>query len=224
MDAKEGPRTMMTRLTGVLERVEGNEAVVASPGGETARQVLIPTYLAGTLTSRVGGTVTLHTLEYLESPNQGASFIPRLVGFGSERERRFFELLTTVKGIGNRKALRALAEEPSVIAGAVMAKDARALTQLPEIGKRLAETIIVELTGKVEGFMSGDETRRLESRAASMPVGDPVELDAVEALVALGETRGEAQQLVARASGRIDAGGARSVETILDAVFAARAR
>ncbi len=59
--------------------------------------------------------ITLTTFQYLESQGQGSSVIPRLVGFQSTAEREFFELFTTVKGIGNRRALRAMAEDPGVI-------------------------------------------------------------------------------------------------------------
>ncbi|CAG1009392.1 Holliday junction ATP-dependent DNA helicase RuvA [Phycisphaerales bacterium] len=220
---------MLTRVTGQLERVEGNEAVVAMSSGDIAYQVLVPTYLAERLAARVGQRVTLSTLQYLDSPNQGASFIPRLVGFATDGERRFFELLTTVKGIGNRKALRALAVEPSVIAGAIVSKDARALTRLPEIGKRLAETVIVELTGKVNGFLSETDVAGMSAAADGMAIvaaGDPVLADAVEALVALGEDRGDAEALVSKAvaRGRREERTFATIEAVLDVVFAARER
>src|SRR5712671_6350629 len=90
---------------------------------------------------------------YLEGQGQGTSFVPRVLGFATPREREFFELFTTVKGLGNKRALRALAREPVEIAGAIAEKNTRALQELPEIGKRLAETVIAELTGKVEKFV-----------------------------------------------------------------------
>ena len=62
-------------------------------------------------------------LHYLEGQANGAVFRPRLVGFTSDRDRRFFELLTSVKGIGYRKALRALAMPIATIARAVAEKD-----------------------------------------------------------------------------------------------------
>ena len=103
--AREGPAHplgarygggMITRLAGMLEAVEGIEATVRLEGG-VWRQVLVPVYLADALRERVGSAVTLHTLEYLESQGQGSSYIPRLIGFGSAQERRFFELLLTLR-------------------------------------------------------------------------------------------------------------------------------
>ncbi|GJQ29918.1 MAG: Holliday junction ATP-dependent DNA helicase RuvA [Phycisphaerae bacterium] len=219
---------MITRITGRLEQIVGHEAEVAQAGGEVVRQVLVPAYWGASLSGRVGQVITLWTLEYLESPNQGATFTPRMLGFPSAVDRRFFELLTTVKGIGPRKALRALAVEPAEVAGAIRGKDTRALTRLPEIGKRLAETMILELGGKVEAFLPVGEAREM-TRAAGGPVGDgagdPMTSDAVEALVALGEPRAEAELLVSRARGRAQREGRRlvTVEAILDMVFAGRA-
>jgi Holliday junction DNA helicase RuvA len=187
---------MICRITGVLERAEGLSAEVAIPGG-MVHEVLVPAYLAPELAGRIGSPVTLHTLEYLESHNQGASFVPRLVGFARPEERDFFELLTTVKGIGNRKALRALAEPPGVIARAIVSRDTRALQQLPEIGKRLAETMVAELVGKVDRFAAW-ESGPAETKPSAGPLRGPAE-EAVAALVALGEQRADAETRVRKA-------------------------
>lgn len=216
---------MITRLSGILESLDelaGTVVPAGQPG--VAYEVLLPAYLAGRLGTRVGQAVTLATLEYLDSPNQGATFVPRLVGFADVREREFFELLTTVKGIGNRKALRLLAAEPGAIASAIASKDSKSLQKLPEVGKRLAETMIAELSGKVEGFLTRGEALALDAAASGrvelkLP---PAAEEAVEALVALGEMRSEAERLVARALER--GGGVRSLsaDAIVGMVYAGR--
>jgi holliday junction DNA helicase RuvA len=211
---------VITRISGTLEAIEGNQATVAVGAG-LAYEVLVPAYLAGALAGRVGAAVTLLTLEYLESPNQGATFVPRLVGFATPRDRRFFELFTTVKGIGNRKALRALAVDPATIARAIAERDVRALTDLPEIGKRLAETVIAELSGKVEAYLTEQERAGLD-RAAEVKPADAVQADTIAALMALGETRGDSEAMVARALGR--GRRADSVEELLPRALASRGR
>ncbi|MBX3387540.1 MAG: hypothetical protein KF768_13310 [Phycisphaeraceae bacterium] len=153
---------MLVRLSGLLEQIEGGSAVIATADG-CAREVLVPAYLAALLSGKagagvgpeglVGRVVRLHVVEYLESVNQGTSFTPRVLGFGSARERGFFELLTSVKGLGNRRALRALAAEPGMIARAIVERDTRVLQKLPEIGPKLAETIVHELKSKAEVFV-----------------------------------------------------------------------
>lgn len=151
---------MITRITGRLAGVEGNAAEVEplGPGGTgagLAYEVLVPTYLAERLAGRVGEEVTLWTRQMLEGQSQGTSFVPRLIGFGSPRERRFFELFTSVKGLGVRKALRALADEPGNIAAVIVGRDARALTRLPEIGAKLAQQIVMDLHVKAGEFAEG---------------------------------------------------------------------
>ena len=69
---------MISRLTGTLESLEAAAAHLASPDGSFAREVLIPAYVAPSLAPKIGQTVTLITLEYLEGQGQGTSFIPRL--------------------------------------------------------------------------------------------------------------------------------------------------
>jgi Holliday junction DNA helicase RuvA len=125
--------------------------------------------------------------------------IPRLVGFLSAQERRFFELLTSVDGMGNRKALRALAQDPALIARAIAGGDTPWLTRLPEIGKKTAEKVILELKDKVTGFLTAEEVAGLDAAATTVP--GPAAA-AISALVALGESRPDAERLVRTALAR----------------------
>jgi holliday junction DNA helicase RuvA len=196
---------MITRIAGVLESVEGLEAVVRQGSAEAglAYQVLIPTYETERLRARIGKPVVLHTVHYLESQGQGASYIPRLVGFSAAADRRFFELLVAnVEGFGPRKALRALAQEPAQIARAILGADAAWLSKLPEIGKKTAEKVILELKSKVAPFLTADEVRGLDTAAAGEPAPSTPMEEAMAALMALGETRADAERKVRLAVGR----------------------
>lgn len=212
---------MLARLRGTLESLDGHAADLALGPG-LAVTVLLPAYLAADLLPLQGHAVTLHTHLYLESHNQGAHLAPRLLGFASPAERQFFELLTSVKGIGPRKALRAMARPAPHIAAAIVRKDARALTELPEIGKRLAETIVLELHQKAAPFADPAHLAAPDARPAPLAQGPPPgtpEADAVEALVALGESRDHAAHRVALAAARATAG-PHSADQLLAAVFA----
>src|SRR5690606_7419780 len=165
---------MLSRIEGTLEAVEG-QVVRLRLGGGLCIDAMAPAYLAERLAAgeageagQVGSKVRLETLLTLEGSSQGTSFVPRLIGFESAGSRRFFEIFTTVKGLGSRRALRAMAVEPGVIAQAIVAEDHKALERLPEIGKRLAQTIVAELSGKVDGFAlemrSEEHTSELQSR------------------------------------------------------------
>lgn len=214
---------MIVRVTGVVESVEGNRVVVAPPGIGVAYEALTPRFFADALVERLGHTVTLHTLQVMESQNQGASFTPRLLGFASPEDRRFFELFTTVKGFGARKALRALAAPVPVVARAIVERDLRALQELPEIGKRMAETIVAELHGKVEGFLGS-----AGGAGAVVAEGKPgaggglggAAAQAVSALVRLGETTADAERMVRKALAADDT--LESPDTILAAAYAMR--
>lgn len=216
---------MLTRLTGTLESV-GDALTITT--GPIALRVEAPRYLLDRLAGdepepAVGRTITLHTRLDLESHNQGTSFSPRLVAFATPDEREFFDLFTSVKGLGTRRALRALSREPAVIASWIVAKDAKALTQLPEIGKRLAETVIAELSGKVDRFATelamdtGPAPRRTPMPEPSrLP---PAAEEALAALIALGESRPDAERKVQTAMSK--AGPDADANQLVNAVFGA---
>ncbi|MEO1583834.1 MAG: Holliday junction branch migration protein RuvA [Planctomycetota bacterium] len=189
---------MIERIEGRLSAIEGQQAVLEPGGMPVAFRLLLPAYLADRLNPRIGESVEFRTLMYLEGQGQGTSFVPRLVGFATSAERSFFELFTTVKGVGSRKALRAMAAEPAVIARAIAGRDAKTLVELPEIGKRLAETIIAELDGKVSKFLSTDELDEALAEAERRPTGGltgPAS-EAMSALMALGEAPESAERMV----------------------------
>jgi Holliday junction DNA helicase RuvA len=196
---------MITRVQGVLESIEGNRAVLAPLGAGVAYEILLPAFLAVELAPGTGKTVTLCTLQYLEGQGQGTSYIPRLVGFESALQREFFEVFTGVNGIGNRRALRAMTLPPRTIARAIEERDAKLLATLPEVGKRMAERILAELDGKVAAFIEPSENGVGLSRIEQKPMGQngtlstPAMHDAVEALIALGESRYDAEEKVRRA-------------------------
>jgi Holliday junction DNA helicase RuvA len=199
-EAYDAPR-MIARIEGVLEDVTDGVAEVRIAGG-IVHELLVPACDAGELLMRKGREVSFFTLHYLESQGQGSHFVPRLIGFSSREQRAFFELLTTVKGIGNRKALRAMQVSHGRMAEAIAAGDAKFLATLPEIGKRTAESTIVELKGKLDPFLADPAAARRAEQAASvaaiaaLPVGPAA--DAEEVLVALGEPRPHARAKIER--------------------------
>jgi Holliday junction DNA helicase RuvA len=200
----------------------------------------------------IGQSVEVHTLEYLESQGQGASFVPRVMGFASRPEREFFELLTSVKGLGPKRGLRVMAVEPGVIARAIAERNARLLQTLPEIGPKLAESIVHELKSKCDAYIglgvsrgvaahepaaaaevkpARRQGRTTASRNGAEPRPAPHAAPAapiraaVDALVALGESPVDAERMVARAMDRWrSAGDDAPVElsVLITAAYAAR--
>lgn len=141
---------MITQIEGRLVALVDGAAHVRV--GDVTYEVLVPAADSMALAASLGTPVVFHTLHYLEGQGQGSSFWPRLIGFRTARDRAFFELFTTVKGIGNRKALRALQMPFVRVARAIADRDLDTLQSLPEIGRRTAEAICVELKGKVDAY------------------------------------------------------------------------
>ena len=182
--------TMIARISGRLEEVSST-SVLIDTGAGLWYQVLIPACDAGKLSAKLGQDVILHTIHHIEGDPSRGQVIPRLIGFLSPEEKEFFTEFTKVKGIGARKALRALVRPVSEIASAIESKDAKALVALPEIGKRTAETIIAELNGKLTSF-AGKSDQAVEA------ISDAGE-QALMVLVQLGEKRADALSLIERA-------------------------
>ena len=181
---------MIARIAGRLEELTDAAALV-DVGAGLWYEVFVPACDAERLARLTGQDVVLHTIHYLEGdPSHGAQ-TPRLIGFASEADRDFFRVFTTVKGIGIRKALRAMVRPVGEIAAAIQTKDARLLEKLPGIGKRAAETIIAELHGKVEPFAG--------PAAPEAPAAIPAAAEeALAVLIQLGEKRADALALIER--------------------------
>ena len=181
---------MISAITGELLRVE--EGRVQLGCGAMVFQIFVPAADLPALESVRGEEITLHTIFDLEGDATRGGLTPRLIGFLRTEDRAFFELFITVKGIGPKRALRALVEPTAQIAEAIEAKDTRFLVKLPEIGKRTAEQIVAELAGKAKAYAMAGPARPASAR-------QPVEQTAMEGAISLGIPRHEADHLLERA-------------------------
>ncbi len=104
-----------------------------------------------------------------------------LFGFSAETDRKLFCHFLSVPGIGPRTALQLCGVPGSVLARAVETQDARALSSLKGIGKKMAEKLLVELQSLVEKGV-------LRSTKGEGEGGDEgmIDHDALEALTNLG--------------------------------------
>lgn len=99
----------------------------------------------------------------------------RLFGFYTEEEKKLFEVLIQIPGIGPSIALSILSGiEPDRLYDAVQNNNPALLTAVPGIGKSKAEKLVFELK------------RKLKHRPAGGTAGSTAGSDAVEALVSLG--------------------------------------
>jgi len=186
---------MIARIEGKLIKLNSDSALVQV--GTVSYEVMLPGYCVSALSDKIGTDIVLCTMEYYEGTPAGGNLIPRIIGFLNEGERDFFTKFISVKGIGIKKGLRSLSIPIATIAAAIEDGDDKTLTALPEIGKRTAQQIIAELRGKMESFAIGAEpTRPSETRFR------PFQAEALEILIAWGEKRSEAMELIELASDR----------------------
>jgi Holliday junction DNA helicase RuvA len=118
-----------------------------------------------------------------------------LYGFSSRQERRAFERLIGVSGIGPKLAVTILSGgSVEGLVGAIRRGDLPRLTSIPGVGKKTAERIVLELKDKLQDF------------SAESPKSG-IETDVLSALENLGYTRALAENACRRAmDGDADAG------------------
>ncbi len=184
---------MIARIEGQLVKLDGESALVQV--GAVGYEVMLPSYCVGALSDKIGTDITLCTMEYYEGTPGGGNLIPRMIGFLNAGERNFFTKFISVKGIGIKKGLRSLCIPIATIAAAIENGDDKTLMSLPAVGKRMAQQIIAELKGKVQTFAAGAEPARpAEARLK------PFQAEALEILIAWGEKRTDAMELIELAS------------------------
>jgi Holliday junction DNA helicase RuvA len=182
---------MISAITGELRQVQEDRVQLAC--GPMVFEILVPASDIEQLRQSMGSQITFQTIFDLEGDPTRGGLTPRLIGFLRHQDKRFFQLFITVKGIGPKRALRALVQPIGRIAEAIESKDTRYLVGLPEIGKRTAEQVVAELAGKVTEFAAA-------GAAVSRPVSRSVEeRDAINAAIQLGIGRPEAERLLERA-------------------------
>lgn len=114
-----------------------------------------------------------------------------LCGFATREEKRMYERLRTVGGVGSKLALQALSTlSVRDLSLALVTGDAGALCRVPGIGKKLAQRLVLELKDKV------DDSQLASSSAAVQPKSSGMESEAIAALLALGFSAAEASKAV----------------------------
>lgn len=130
-----------------------------------------------------------------------------LYGFSTPAEKRLFETVLSVGGVGPRLALSILSN--TTVDGfirAVLGEDHRVLTKIPGVGKKIASRIVLEL----KDTFKSDAWTGLLAQESDMSTGGPIAgsvpvvVDAVEALIALGYRDDEAKEAVNRIVDSLD--------------------
>ena len=113
-----------------------------------------------------------------------------IYGFKTQEELRMFELLIGVSGVGAKSALVMLScIEPSEFAIAVISNNIKLLTQVPGIGTKSAQRIILELKDKLKAEQSELDEEKLENtKLKSSKTHENVQ-EAISGLMVLGYSR-----------------------------------
>jgi len=170
---------MIAHLRGKLIHKEPGQAIVEAAGVGYDVVISVPTF---TSLPGVGAETSLH-IHTQVSEDQIALF-----GFLDREEKRLFERLITVSGVGPKLAVKILSGlSPERTVQAIRAQDHAQLTRIPGVGKKLAERLVVELKDKLEDFA-----------VAPVPsaVAGPAVDDVLSALTNLGYQRAAAEKAI----------------------------
>ncbi len=142
-----------------------------------------------------GETVKVHT--YYKVREDDIS----IYGFNTLEELRMFELLISVSGVGAKTAIAMLAVcEPTDFALAIISEDINTLTQIPGIGAKSAQRIILELKDKIKKEQQIQElTQATKEKGAKSKVEVAIENtqkieEAIAALQVLGYNKKEIEK------------------------------
>jgi len=176
---------MIAHLRGKLIYKQPGQAIVEAGGVGYDVAISVPTFTA---LPSVGGEAALH-IHTQVSEDQIALF-----GFLELEEKRLFERLITVSGVGPKlaiKMLSGLSSERTV--QAIRGQDHAQLTRIPGVGKKLAERLVVELKDKLDDFAVVQVQSAVRGPAAE---------DVLSALVNLGYQRPAAEKAIDQATAK----------------------
>ena len=173
---------MIASLRGALAEKHPNRAIVDVGG--VGYDVAIPVSTFSALAD-TGAPVSLHIHTHVREDALA------LYGFLRGDEKRLFERLIAVSGIGPKLAIIILSGMPlEQMVAAIRSGDHARLTRIPGIGRKTAERMVLELRDKLDAFAATPST----------PAATPVEEDVLSALMNLGYGRPAAERALAAAA------------------------
>ncbi len=181
---------MIAHVRGTLVEKDSSAVVVDVNG--IGYRVLVPETVSAVLPA-VGEQVHLLTTFYVREEEMS------LYGFLTAEQRKLFEMLISVSGVGPKAALSLLSVmDAEQLAMAIAAEDIKRLTGAPGVGTKIAQRIAMELRERAAEIAWERKVDRLAAKGKPLP-SDRLE-DAVEALIALGYSRTDARRAVETAA------------------------
>ena len=173
---------MFYHIEGLVAELEPALAVIDCGGVGYALSITANT--AGTM--KLGEKAKLYVSESIGENNFD------LYGFPDKSERRFFELLISVSGIGPKAAMSILSHNtPEGLALAIISGNEKALTVAPGIGKKIAQRVILELKDKVSKETNSGAADLSSFAPVSVQTADSAVNNALAGLTVLGYSGAE---------------------------------
>jgi Holliday junction DNA helicase RuvA len=197
---------MIAHLRGtILEKSPGRVVLSCSGVGYEAA-ISIPTFSS---LPAAGAEAALHIYTHVREDQLA------LYGFSSPSEKRLFEKLLSISGVGPKLALTILSGlEPERLIAAIRSSDHAMLTRIPGVGKKTAERVTLELKDKLEDLAAGMPVVHATSAGA---VGN----DVLSALINLGYPLPSAEKAIAKVVESNPAASQLDFETLFRAAMAA---
>jgi Holliday junction DNA helicase RuvA len=173
---------MIAHLRGTLIHKQPGQAIVEAAGVGYDVTITIPTFTALPV---VGAETRLHI------HTQVREDLIALYGFLERDEKRLFEKLIGVTGVGPRLAITLLSGlATDRVVTAIRGQDHATLTRIPGVGKKLAERLVLELKDKLDDFASAPASTTIHGAAVE---------DVLSALTNLGYQRPAAEKAIQHA-------------------------
>lgn len=190
---------MIAQITGNLIEVGENSVVLEVDG--LAYEIFVPTSVIQSYKKKNSvapaankKNETFFTIQYVEgSSGHGNQFV-RLVGFKRKIEKEFFQLYTSVEGIGYKTALKSLTLPIGKIALAIEKNDLATLKKLPHIGARTAEKMVATLKGRMQKFALD-----LKDSPLTVHPEEDFHSEVLQVLSQIGYSQSESEELIGKA-------------------------
>ena len=182
---------MLYYLIGTVSEI-GQNSIILEVGGIGFQ---VNTSLQAISDVKTGSQVKLYISESIGENNYD------LYGFSEQREKRFFELLVSISGVGPKAAISVLSVmNTDELVHAVMTDDIKALTAAPGIGKKIAQRILLELRDKLGAELPNLDSSISDSvkQPGKLPSENQAIFDAMAGLSVLGYSSAEVSAIIRR--------------------------
>ncbi len=171
-------------ISGTLALLALSTAVIDAGG--VGYKLTISSNTFGKLSGKEGSSAKLYTYFSVREDAM------ELFGFADEEEKKAFELLISVSGVGPKAAMAILSiMSPERLSAAVLSGDAKSIAKANGVGAKTAARVVLELKDKIGKVIDAAEASESDG-AGGQSIGGSNFDDALAALTVLGYTRAEA--------------------------------